>query len=96
MAKRRSNLPALRLRLYIAGNAPNSMRALTNVRAICEEHYAANHELEIVDVLEWPLRGLEDGVIVTPTLLRVHPQPIQRLIGNLSDLPQVLLTLASK
>lgn len=96
MAKRRPGLPTLRLRLYVAGNGPNSMRAMTNIRALCDEHYAANHELEIVDLLVAPLRGLEDGVIVTPTLIRIHPLPVQRLIGNLSDLPQVLMTLAPK
>ena len=84
---------SLRLRLYVAGNAPNSLRAITNARAICDEHFAAAHDLEIVDLLEHPGRGLADGIIVTPTLLKLMPLPVQRVIGNLSDRDQVLLAL---
>lgn len=83
----------LRLRLYVAGRAPNSLRAIANIKAICEEHFASNCELEIVDLLEHPRRGLADGIIVTPTLLRLQPLPVQRVIGNLSDTGQVLLAL---
>lgn len=82
----------LRLRLYIAGNAPNSLRAVANARAICEEHFSG-HELEIVDLLENPRRALADGIIVTPTLLKLSPLPAQRVIGNLSDTKQVLVAL---
>ena len=53
----------LQLRLYVAGAAPNSARALVNIRAICAEHFASTHELEIVDLLEQPRRALEDGII---------------------------------
>lgn len=87
---------AVSLRLYIAGNAPNSLRAVANAKAICEEYLAARYDLEIVDLLKYPRRALADGIIVTPTLLRLRPLPIQRLIGNLSDTNQVLLTLAGK
>jgi circadian clock protein KaiB len=87
---------ALQLRIYVAGNAPNSVRAVANARAICEEHFAAGHEIEIVDLLEEPKRALADGVIVTPTLLKLSPLPVRRVIGNLSDTRQVLLALASK
>jgi circadian clock protein KaiB len=82
------------LRLYIAGNAPNSLRAVANIKAICEEHFALLHELEIVDLLEHPRRGLADRIIVTPTLLKLLPLPAQRLIGDLSDRKQLLLALA--
>jgi circadian clock protein KaiB len=88
--------PTLQLRLYVAGNAPNSLRAISNARAICEEHFAAGHELEVVDLLEHPGRALADGIIVTPTLLKLSPLPAQRLIGNLSDTNQVLLSLGSQ
>jgi circadian clock protein KaiB len=83
----------LQLRLYVAGNAPNSVRAIANARAICEEHFNGSHDLEIVDLLDHPVRGLADGIIVTPTLLKVMPLPVQRVIGNLSDTSQVLLAL---
>jgi circadian clock protein KaiB len=84
----------LLLRLYVAGDAPNSLRAIANVRAICAEHFASGHDLEIVDLLEHPRRALADGVIVTPTLIKLFPLPAQRVIGNLSDTNQVLLALS--
>lgn len=87
---------SLRLRLYVAGRAPNSILAITNLTAICEAHFSAAHSLEIVDLLVEPQRALADGIIVSPTLLKVSPLPAQRVIGNLSDTPTVLLTLGRK
>ena len=84
---------ALVLRLYVAGRAPNSMLAIANATAICDQHFADGYTLEIVDLLVEPQRGMADGVIVTPTLLKLAPKPLQRLIGNLSDTARVLLTL---
>ena len=75
MAKAHAKVPGLRLRLYVAGHAPNSVRAVANVRAICDEHFASGHELEIVDLLDHPKRALADGIIVTPTLLKLLPLP---------------------
>jgi circadian clock protein KaiB len=86
----------LLLRLYVAGNAPNSLRAIANARAICDEHFASGYELEIVDLLMHPLRALADGVVVTPTLVKLLPLPAERLIGDLSDTNQLLLTLTSR
>lgn len=86
----------LALRLYVAGNAPNSLSAIANLKAICGAHFAAGHELEIVDLLEQPSRALADGILVTPTLLKLRPLPEQRLVGNLSDTARVLLTLGCK
>ena len=86
----------LQLRLYVAGNAPNSVRAIANARAICEEHFNGSHDLEIVDLLDHPVRGLADGIVVTPTLLKLLPLPVQRVIGDLSDTDQVLLMLANR
>jgi len=86
--------PGLRLRLYVVGNAPNSMRAIANVKAICDEYFAAAHELEIVDLLRSPQRALADGILVTPTLVRLMPLPVQRVVGNLSDTAKVLLALS--
>ena len=93
MATTSTRKARLLLRLYVSGNAPNSLRAIANAREICEQHFAAAHELEIVDMLEHPLRALADGVIVTPTLLRLLPLPTMKVIGNLSDTPQVLVAL---
>ena len=96
MAKAIRAKPELVLRLYVAGNAPNSLSAIANVRAICDAHFGAGHELEIVDLLKQPMRALADGVIVTPTLLKLSPLPAQRAIGNLSDTAKVLQVLAAK
>ncbi len=93
MAVRKARKAGLRLRLYVAGHAPNSLRAIANVKAVCAEHFSAGHELEIVDMLEHPQRALADGIIVSPTLLKLRPLPVQRLIGNLSDTPLLLQTL---
>jgi circadian clock protein KaiB len=84
------------LRLYVAGHAPNSLRASPNAIAIFNERFASGHELQVIYLLERPRRALADGIIVTPTLIKVLPLPVQRLIGNLSDTDQVLLTLAGK
>ena len=96
MAKGGTVKAGLMLRLYVAGNAPNSLSAIANAKAICDAHFAAGHELEIVDLLKHPLRALADGIIVTPTLLKLLPLPVHRVIGNLSDRTEVLLTLAGK
>ncbi len=94
MAKPRSRTPTLKLRLYVAGNAPNSLRATGNAKAICEEYFHGRYELEVVDMIEFPRRALADGIIVTPTLLKLTPLPVQRVIGNLSDTDRVLMVLA--
>jgi circadian clock protein KaiB len=93
MARKKTKKPKLVLRLYVAGRAPNSLRAIANAKAICEANFAADYALETIDLLKNPRRALADGVIVTPTLIKVAPGPIQRVIGNLSDGSQVLLTL---
>lgn len=87
--------PVLVLRLYVAGNAPNSIRAVANASAICNQHYPNAHQIEVVDLVEEPQRAVADAIIVTPTLLRLAPLPVQRVIGNLSDLPAVLRALAT-
>jgi circadian clock protein KaiB len=84
------------LRLYVTGNAPNSLRAIANINAICGEHFATGYALEIVDLIEYPGRAAADQVIVTPTLIRLAPKPMGRVIGSLSDTAQVLLALGIK
>lgn len=96
MAPPHGDPPRLHLRLYIAGRAPNSLRAIANCRAICDEHFPSAHDLEIVDLLEHPKRALADGIIVTPTLLKLQPLPIQQVIGSLSDINQVLQVLSHR
>jgi circadian clock protein KaiB len=81
------------LRLYIANNAPNSVQAVANLEAICREHLKDAFKLEVVDVLEYPQRALADGILVTPSLAKVSPSPVTRVIGNLSDKASVLRAL---
>ena len=78
-------MTAVVLRLYVAGNSPNSQLARKNLEAVLESLGLREVALEIIDVLEEPLRGLEDGVLVTPTLVRSSPPPVRRVIGNLSQ-----------
>jgi circadian clock protein KaiB len=81
------------MRLYIANNAPNSVRAVANLAAICEEHLKDKFNLEIINVLEYPLRALADGILVTPSLAKVSPSPAAKIVGNLSDKNSVLHAL---
>lgn len=84
------------LRLYIAGGAPNSVQAIANLEAICAEYLKDGHRLEIVDVLENPQRAMAEGVLVTPSLTKLSPQPVAQVVGNLSDKVRVLFALGLK
>lgn len=84
---------SLKLRLYVAGNEPNSARAIANIKASCAEHFATGHSLEIVELLKYPQRGVDAHIIVTPTLLKLSPKPSGRVIGTLTDTMQVLMVL---
>ncbi len=81
------------MRLYVAGGAPNSVRAIAHLEAICQHYLKGSYQLEIVDVFEQPLRALADGVIVTPSLIKLSPLPAAQVVGNLSDKNNVLLAL---
>ncbi|MFL6572291.1 MAG: circadian clock KaiB family protein [Burkholderiales bacterium] len=82
--------------LYIARDAPNSVRAIANLTAICREHLQGRFKLEIVDVLKSPLRALKDGILVTPSLAKLSPAPAAKIVGNLSDRASVLQALGIK
>ena len=82
---RKASRPLLQVRLYVAGDSPNSARALANLRAAIAELAGAPDDVEIIDVLQTPERGLRDGILVTPMLVRVAPAPERRILGNLSD-----------
>jgi circadian clock protein KaiB len=79
--------------LYITDRGPNSLQAIANLEAICEEYLKDNFRLEIVDVLEYPRRALADGILVTPSLAKVSPLPAATIIGNLSDKIELLRVL---
>jgi circadian clock protein KaiB len=78
------------LRLYVTGEAPNSTRAIGNLNDLCREHLAGRYEIEIVDLLREPQRALADEVLLTPTLVKLSPKPVRKIIGNLNDLAAVL------
>jgi circadian clock protein KaiB len=81
------------LRLFVAGDEPNSRQARENVARLCEEQMKQRYELEIVDVFEDFQAALADGVLVTPTLILVAPPPRVTVLGNLSDTEKVLSAL---
>jgi circadian clock protein KaiB len=76
--------------LYICSELPNSIQAEANLNAMCLAHFPGHHQVEIVDILKDPQRGLLDGIIVAPTLVRISPEPKQIVLGNLSDRARVL------
>jgi circadian clock protein KaiB len=80
-------------RLYLAGGAPNSVRAFANLYAICRKHFPGSHRIEVIDVLKEPLRALAEAILVTPTLVKLAPWPEQQVIGDLSEEESVLLAL---
>jgi circadian clock protein KaiB len=84
------------MRLYIAAGAPNSVKAVANLEAICKKHLLKGFKLEIIDVLEFPLRALADGILVTPSLSKIAPSPGTKIVGNLSDRSNVLQALGIK
>jgi len=77
-------------RLYLAEGAPNSVRALANLYAICRKHFPECHRIEVIDVLKEPLRALAEGIFVTPTVVKLFPAPEQQIIGDLSQEQEVL------
>lgn len=80
-------------RLYVAGEAPNSVRALANLYAICRKYFPDSHRIEVIDVLQEPLRALAEAILVTPTVVKISPRPELQIIGNLSDEEEVLRAL---
>jgi circadian clock protein KaiB len=85
--------PTYRLRLYIAGEGPNSVRARSNLLALCQQHMPGRHQVEVIDVLREPQRALADGVFLTPLLVKLAPAPARRIVGNLSDVQPLLVAL---
>jgi circadian clock protein KaiB len=82
-----------KFRLYVAGDAQNSAQAVANLKALCRGRLADRHEIEIVDVYREPTRALEDGIMMTPTLIKLVPAPVSRIIGTLAQMQPVLLAL---
>jgi circadian clock protein KaiB len=82
-----------RLRLYVAGQSPKSLRAFANLMRICEEHLDSRYDIEVVDLLENPQLAAGDEIVAIPTLVRRLPAPMRKIIGDLSDSDHVLVGL---
>ena len=81
------------LRLYVAGQTPKSVAAISNLKSICEEHLAGMYTIEVIDLLVKPQLAAGDQILAVPTLVRRLPPPIKRIIGSLSDTERVLVGL---
>jgi circadian clock protein KaiB len=84
---------AYELRLYVAGQTPKSLAAFANLKKICEEHLAGQYHIEIIDLLKDPQLASGDQILAIPTLIRKLPEPITKIIGDLSNTERVLVGL---
>lgn len=81
------------LRLYVAGQTPRSLTAFRNLKEICEAHLKGKYEIEVIDLLENPTLARGDQILAIPTLVRKLPEPMRKIIGDLSDTERVLIGL---
>ena len=81
------------LRLYVSGMTPAATRAITNLKKICEEHLAGRYDLEIIDVYQQPVLAKDEQILAAPTLIKKLPEPLRRIIGDMSNKDRVLLGL---
>jgi circadian clock protein KaiB len=84
------------LKLYIAGQTPRSLAAISNLHRICEEHLAGRYRIDVVDLLVNPRLAEGDNIIAIPTLVRTLPEPFRKIIGDLSDTEKALVGLQLK
>jgi circadian clock protein KaiB len=89
----KSASPQYDLRLYVAGQTPRSLQALSNLKRICEEHLAGNYRVEIIDLLKKPQLAAGDQILAIPTLVKAIPKPARKVIGDLSNTERVLVGL---
>jgi circadian clock protein KaiB len=81
------------LRLYVAGQTPKSLTAFSNLKQICEDHLKGRYRIEVIDLVEQPQLSRGDQILAIPTLVRKLPQPVRKIIGDLSDTERVLVGL---
>ena len=81
------------LRLYVAGQTPKSVKAFANLKKLCEEHLAGQYRIEVIDLIEKPQLAQGDQILAIPTLVRKLPEPIKKIIGDLSNTERVLVGL---
>lgn len=88
-----ANSPTFQLRLYVAGQTAKSVAALANLKRICETHLAGQYRIEIIDLMQTPQLADGDQIFAVPTLVRRLPEPIKKIIGDLSNEERVLVGL---
>lgn len=81
------------LRLYVAGQTPKSMAAITNLKKLCEKHLTGRYTIEVIDLMKDPALAQRDQIVAIPTLIRQLPEPLKRIIGDLSNADKVLVGL---
>ena len=81
------------LRLYVAGQTPRSLTAFANLKQICEEHLKGRYEIEVIDLMVNPALAKDDQILALPTLVRKLPEPVRKIIGDLSNTERVLVGL---
>lgn len=96
VAKKRTGKAEWILRLYVAGQTPKSLAAFANLKKICEEHLAYRYQIEVIDLTKQPQLAANDQIIALPTLVRKLPQPIKRIIGDLSNMERVMVGMDLK
>src|SRR6187549_3808879 len=84
------------LRLYVAGQTPKSLTAFSNLKKICEEHLPGRYTIEIVDLLQQPQLAAGDQIVAIPTLVRKLPEPLRKIVGDLSNTERTLVGLQLK
>ena len=87
-------LEVWKLRLYVAGKTLKSIRALANLKVLCEGHLKGHYRIEVIDLLEHPQMARGDQIVAVPTLIRKLPEPVRKVIGDLSNIDRVLVGLA--
>jgi circadian clock protein KaiB len=85
--------PPWELRLYVAGQTPKSVAAFANIKRLCEEHLPGRYRIEIVDLLQNPQLAAGDQIVAIPTLVRKLPEPLRKIVGDLSNTERVLVGL---
>lgn len=88
---RAADLETWNLRLYVAGQTPRSLTAFANLKKLCEEHLPGRYEIEVVDLMKNPHLAHSDQIVALPTLVRKLPEPIKRVIGDLSNAERVMV-----
>ena len=88
-----ATVPAYQLRLYVAGQTSKSITAFNNLKRICENHLAGQYRIEVIDLLKTPQLAAGDQILAVPTLVRRLPEPIKKIIGDLSNEERVLVGL---